>query len=68
MRILRALTSEAQTCGCLLGIYETYSGDVVKLVDSTGRACRAHRVGQRVDSDEASTQDPPGFSMARRSA
>lgn len=69
MRILRALSSEAHVCGCLLGIYETYNGDVVRLVDVIGQACRTHRVGQRVDPcDEAGTQSPSGFSVARPSA
>lgn len=69
MRILKALASEARNCGCLLGIYETYSGDVVRLVDVVGGNCDTHRLGQRVDpGDQASSQRSSEFSLTRPSA
>ncbi len=68
MRILKALASEAYPCGCLLGVYETYDGEVVRLVDAVGAYCRTHRIGQRVEpGDGASAQRQSDFSMARDS-
>ena len=40
MRILRGLTSRLLACGCMAGIYETYDGTVVTLLDDRGAACR----------------------------
>lgn len=44
MRILRGLSSRVLECGCLVGVYETYDGDVVTILDAKGPACaeRAH--------------------------
>jgi hypothetical protein len=43
---LRGLGGKALSCGCLVGTYETYDGDVVTIVDARGGACadRAHQV------------------------
>jgi hypothetical protein len=41
MRILRGLTSRLLPCGCLAGIYETYDGSVVTLLDDRNPACTA---------------------------
>ena len=38
-RILRGLGSQRLPCGCLLGIYETYDGRVVSILDAQGREC-----------------------------
>jgi hypothetical protein len=38
-RILRGLSSRLLQCGCLLGIYETYEGTVIGLVDAKAGAC-----------------------------
>jgi hypothetical protein len=38
-RILRGLSSRVLPCGCLLGIYETYEGRVIGLVDARAAAC-----------------------------
>jgi hypothetical protein len=38
-RILRGLSSRLLPCGCLLGIYETYEGQVVGLVDAKATRC-----------------------------
>ena len=32
-RILRGLTSRHLSCGCVLGVYETYDGRVVIIID-----------------------------------
>jgi hypothetical protein len=38
-RILRGLSSKLLRCGCLLGVYETYEGAIVGLIDSKAAAC-----------------------------
>jgi hypothetical protein len=69
MRILKALSSEAHACGCLLGIYETYNGDVVSLVDAVGEYCRTHTVGQQVEAGGGTrAQRPSDLSTARPSS
>ena len=40
MAILRGLSSRLLTCGCLAGVYETYEGDVVTIIDARGPACK----------------------------
>jgi len=56
-RILRGLTSERLACGCVRGVYETYDGRVVAVIDVLGDRCRVSRHEQgRVEelSHEAS--------------
>ena len=50
MRILRGLTSRLLPCGCLAGIYETYDGAVVALLDDRAPNCTtaSHVDGNRV--------------------
>ena len=50
MRILRGLTSRLLPCGCMAGIYETYAGRVVTLLDARGEACpdSAHVAGEEI--------------------
>jgi hypothetical protein len=50
MRILRGLSSRLLTCGCVAGIYETYDGEVVTLIDERGPECAeaAHEEGNRI--------------------
>jgi hypothetical protein len=47
MRILRLLSGRPLACGCLAGIYETYTGPTVWIVDARGADCTdpAHRPG-----------------------
>jgi hypothetical protein len=47
MRIPRLLSSRPLPCGCLVGIYETYAGPIVWIVDARGPDCTdsAHRPG-----------------------
>jgi len=53
MRILRGLSSKWLPCECLVGIYETYDGSVVTIVDAKGTGCTdpAHRTGQALPRD-----------------
>jgi hypothetical protein len=39
MRILRGLSSRFFPCGCLAGIYETYDGDIIGILDARGPSC-----------------------------
>jgi hypothetical protein len=38
-RILRGLSSKLMPCGCLLGVYETYEGSIVGLIDAKAAQC-----------------------------
>jgi hypothetical protein len=53
MRILRGLGSRFLPCGCLAGVYETYDGSTVLILDAVGRACAdpSHREGNVVPSE-----------------
>ena len=46
MRLLRGLAGKALTCGCLVGTYETYDGDIVTTIDARSPRCTdpRHRV------------------------
>jgi hypothetical protein len=50
MRILRGLTSRLLPCGCIAGIYETYDGAVVTLLDDRNDQCPdpSHVSGEQV--------------------
>lgn len=47
MRIRLALNSYTLTCGCLVGVYETYAGEVIDILDARGERCpdESHRAG-----------------------
>ena len=50
MRILRGLRSRLLPCGCVAGIYETYDGEVVTLLDERNETCQdaTHENGNRI--------------------
>ena len=50
MRILKGLSSRLLPCGCVAGVYETYDGQVVTLLDERSRACAdtSHENGNRI--------------------
>jgi hypothetical protein len=58
MAILRGVSSRHLPCGCLVGVYETYEGEIVAIIDAPGRACvdPAHREGNSVPNE--ATQAP----------
>jgi hypothetical protein len=63
-RILRGLSSRVLPCGCLLGIYETYEGAVIGLIDLKSARCedQSHDGGNvipasRFDNGEQSGAD-----------
>lgn len=39
MRLLRGLSGQMLPCGCLVGVYETYDGQVLAMVDVVGTTC-----------------------------
>lgn len=52
MRILRGLSSRFLACGCLAGVYETYDGRIVTMIDVPGSGCgAAHTAGKIVPID-----------------
>ncbi len=54
-RIFRGLGSRSLLCGCFLGVYETYDGETVEIVEEQDPHCSnpAHREGQTVTRDVA---------------
>ena len=54
MRILRGLTSRVLPCGCVAGIYETYDGTVITLLDERQSTCQidTHENGNRIPEVE----------------
>jgi hypothetical protein len=61
-RILRGLSSERLTCGCVRGVYETYDGRVVTVFDALGDGCRAPghtsgRIDEQTNGDGAVLPD-----------
>jgi hypothetical protein len=58
MRLLRGISGRVLPCGCLVGVYETYSNAVVATIDACGPACADHRLHQVVDL-EAHGATPP---------
>ena len=65
MRILRGLTSRLLPCGCLAGVYETYDGAVVALLDDRTPGCT---IAAHVDGNEVPefvmTHDSPDSEAA----
>ncbi len=59
MRVLRILTSSQLPCGCLTGVYELYSGEVIAIIDAPDSACGAHRQGQQVDEAAGVSETTP---------
>ena len=61
MRILRGLSGRSLPCGCLAGVYETYTGEIVAILDARGPACpvRAHEPGAAIHVDQETANDSP---------
>jgi hypothetical protein len=57
MQILRCLRGTWLGCGCLVGIYETYSSEILAILDSKGDMCRdgSHQPNVIVDRRSAGT-------------
>ena len=50
MRILRVVGSGLLPCGCFVGLYETYSGPTVQIVEELGVNCSdpGHHPGAQI--------------------
>ncbi len=48
LRILRVVGSRSLDCGCFVGVYETYDGTAVEIVEERGPACpdQSHEEGR----------------------
>jgi len=66
MRILRGLSSKWLPCECLVGVYETYDGRVVTIVDAKGTGCAepTHRNGHIVPREAARVETNPARTSA----
>ena len=58
MRILRGLTSRLLSCGCIAGVYETYDGAVVTLLDDRNATC--------TDPSHVTGHELPEFARVQR--
>jgi len=58
-RILRGLTSRHLSCGCVLGVYETYDGRVVSIIDVRGARCEDARHEPGVEETAAAVLQGP---------
>ncbi|MFN8061063.1 MAG: hypothetical protein U0Q12_18030 [Vicinamibacterales bacterium] len=56
--ILRGLRGELLPCGCLVGVYERYTGEVVAIIDAVGVRCagNGHRDGLALAIDDVPSQ------------
>jgi hypothetical protein len=64
MRILRGLSSRLLPCGCLVGVYETYEGEIVGILDARNPSCAdaTHARGNLVPPprpDQVAAGSPP---------
>ncbi len=50
MRILRVVGSRLLACGCFVGVYETYDGESIEIIEERGPRCqeRWHRPDQAI--------------------
>ena len=60
MRILRGLGSRRLACECVVGVYETYDGEVIAVLDARGLNCSnpVHQPDAAVELDTASATKP----------
>ncbi len=70
MRILRIVGSGLLPCGCFVGLYETYSGPTVQIVEERGVSCSdpAHEPGVQVDLASTNRPVTPASPPAARTA
>jgi hypothetical protein len=56
--ILRGLTSRHLPCGCVVGLYETYGGRVVSILDVRGERCEDARHEPGFEEEETAAVVP----------
>ncbi len=60
MRILRGLSSKVLACGCIAGVYETYDGRVVTVIDAPSTSCAdRHTTGNVIPAETDAMQPSP---------
>lgn len=60
MRILRGLSSKLLACGCIAGVYETYDGHVVTVIDALAASCaEGHTAGNVIPAETDAMQPAP---------
>ncbi len=61
MRLLRVVNSRVLVCGCFVGVYETYGGAAVEIIDGRGETCQAkgHVTGRQLSTKAASSVCQP---------
>lgn len=59
MRLLRGLSGRVLSCGCLVGVYETYEGEVVATIDARGKQCSSpdHRLHAAISVQDLDHED-----------
>ena len=67
MRLLRVLRSQQLPCGCFVGVYETYDGETVPIIDVPGPGCADpfHGPGRSVALPPAPTPSAAGDTLQR---
>lgn len=68
MRILRVLQSQSLLCRCFVGVYETYDGRTLHIIDEPAAGCREslHQPGYVVSAGMPRVSDAsPGLSAQR---
>ena len=70
MRLLRGLSGRVLSCGCLVGVYETYDGAVVATIDARGSRCQAaqHRLHSTVPVESLDEPEALAGTASERSA
>ena len=60
MRILRGVGSQVLPCGCLVGLYETYDGRSVAILDAQDEECprQEHRQGFELNPSQLRVPGP----------
>ena len=63
---MRGLAGRVLPCGCLVGVYETYSGGVVAAIDACGPACGqpCHRLHDPVPLNHPDPLPPGALDQA----
>jgi hypothetical protein len=64
--ILRVLTSRVLACGCLVGVYETYDGRIVQILDAHSDRCpdTRHAAGTAGDLEASDPAAPKATLLA----
>ena len=61
----RMLRGRMLPCGCSVGVYETYSGEIVRIIDACAPGCSSpsHSVDAVVGAEDAIDEEPDPVPM-----